>query len=297
MDLNEIAVFVAVVQSGSFTKAGSVLGMTKSTVSLKIASLEARLRMPLLHRTTRSLKLTDEGEGFFNTCSLALSEIEGAEAVATSGHSKPQGLLRVSVPTAFGIHLLPTFLAAFTARYPDIKVKLIVTNRFVDFVEDGIDVAIRAGVLKDSSLVAKKIGTSHFSLFASPKYLKQHGLPKAPTDLAKHNCLSFLPIGTQWDLKRANNTVKVQVGDGIVADDITVLKEFAVNGLGIALITAFSAAADVRRKNLVPVLADWHVHATGLYVVSSPQRHQQLRVRVFVDEIAEAFRSEFGFFG
>lgn len=297
MALDEISVFVAVVQTASFTKAANVLGMTKSTVSLKIANLEERLRTALLHRTTRSLRLTDEGEAFFNICSQALSEIENAEANATKGHSLPQGLLRVSVPTAFGIHLFPRFIAAFSARYPDIKVKIIVTNRFVDFAEDGVDVAIRAGVLKDSNLMIKRIGTSHFSLYASAKYLKEHGEPKTPQDLLKHRCLSFSPIGGEWKLMKKDKVMAINIVDQIVVDDITLLKELAVNSCGIALITEFAAREELAKKTLLPVLPNWYAHATGIFVVTPPLRYQHHRVRVFVDDVAEAFEQEFHFNG
>lgn len=295
MDLDEIMVFVKVVETGSFTKAAGVLGMTKSTVSFKVAQLEERLHCLLLHRTTRSLRLTTDGELFFKTCSRALSEIDSARAVVGSKHAKPEGPLRVSVPTALGIHLLPNFVAGFSTRYPGIKLKIIVTNRFVDFVEDGIDVAIRAGGLKDSSLVARRIGTSHFSLFASPKYLKRRGEPKSPEDLLKYECLSFAPIGTNWSLIRKAKTVDVQVDDRIVVDDITLLKELALNGSGIALIPAFAGREEIAKGKLLQVLPQWHAHATGIFAVTSPQRHQHNRVRVFVDEIVKAFAKEFDF--
>lgn len=293
MDLNEIVVFVKVVETGSFTKASELLGVTKSTVSTKVAALERHLGSALLHRTTRTMRLTDEGERFFRVCADAMREIDTARDLIAQGQETPTGVLRVSAPNALGMHVLPTFLARFIVRYPGIKVHLNLTNRFVDVVGDGIDVAIRAGVLKDSTLVSRRIGTSYLKLYGAPNYVETFGEPKAPRDLTSHRCLDFAPISADWRLTKAGKSAKVRVTPHLVVDDLTALKELVVQGAGIGMLPSFVAEVDLKRKRLMPLLRGWKAHPTGVYVLYPPQRHPHPRLRVFVDEVTEALQRVF----
>src|SRR5262245_33081492 len=180
-----IAVFVKVVEAGSFSTAARRLGLPKTTVSAKIAGLEQRLGVRLIQRTTRKLRMTEAGEKYFHHCAIATREVELGEAALQSAKEKPSGVLKVTAPVDFGRSVLPRVVRAYAAKYPDVSVELIVTNRIVDLVEENIDLAIRwAGSLKDSSLIARRFMETRSSLWASPKYLKAFGNATHPRDLA-----------------------------------------------------------------------------------------------------------------
>ena len=196
IDLNEISVFVEVVKAGSFSQAAKKLKMPNSTVSHKVSSLEKRLGLTLLQRTTRKLNVTPAGQIYFKKCLNGFSEIELAEAEMASAQGEAQGLLRVTAPVELGGGILPEIISDFTAQFPKVTIELILTERRVDLLSESVDLAIRAGELKDSSLIAKKIGLAYFALFASPRYLKQKGTPTHPRELNQHKCLAFAPLGT-----------------------------------------------------------------------------------------------------
>ncbi len=293
MDLNEVLMFVKVVQAGSFTAASALLGMPKSTVSAKVASLEQRLAVSLLHRTTRRLGLTEEGKDFFHMCEKTLNDLEVAEASLGKAKGQPRGALKIAAPNAFGVHLLPGFLSGFLKKYPDISAEVCLSNAFVDLVGEGFDVAIRSGDLKDSTLVAKRIGTSFFSLYASPDYLQKHGEPKRPQDLTDHQCLSFSAIGDEWKMNALQRRATVNIEGCVKCDDITAVKQLALNGLGIGMITEFVAMEDIEAGRLVPVLPGWHAHTTGIYVVYPSHKYQHPKVKAFVSELSTAMKTVF----
>ncbi|MBX9769040.1 MAG: LysR family transcriptional regulator, partial [Bdellovibrionales bacterium] len=195
MDLNEISVFIRVVQTGSFSLAANQLGMPNSTVSHRVSSLEKRLGITLLQRTTRKLHVTPLGEAYFKKCLQGLEALQIAEQDIVSNQKEPQGLLRITAPAELGSTVLPQIVSDFTKKYPKVQVESILTDRRVDLLGEGVDLAIRAGPLKDSSLIAKKIGSSYFAPFASTKYLKAKGTPHQPKDLSGHDCLLFPPLG------------------------------------------------------------------------------------------------------
>src|ERR1700741_4872729 len=181
--MDTIAVFVKVVEAGSFSAAASRLGMPKTTVSAKVAGLEKRLGVRLIHRTTRKLRMTEAGEKYFHHCAIATREVELGEAALQSAKEKPYGVLKVTAPVDFGRAVLPRIVRAYAAKYPDVSVDLVVTNRVVDIVEEGIDLAIRwAGALKDSSLVARRFIETRSNLWASPKDLQELGPVQNPRD-------------------------------------------------------------------------------------------------------------------
>ncbi len=191
MDLDGIAIFVKVIQAGSFSRAATLLGMPNSTVSAKVSALEKRLGVTLLQRTTRKLRVTQAGEAYFQRAVRALEELQAAENELETGRVEPTGLLRVTAPVEIGHSLLPALVHAFLKKHPRMEVELVVTSRVLDLVVDGIDLAIRAGPLKDSSLIAKRFDLGDFGLWASPDYLTQHATPHHPEELAQHNCLRF----------------------------------------------------------------------------------------------------------
>jgi DNA-binding transcriptional LysR family regulator len=292
VDLNEVVVFARVVEAGSFTAAAQLLSLPKSTVSAKVAALERRLGVALLQRTTRRLRVTSEGEAFFKACARGLADIEAAEAHAVSGSRSPRGPIRVTTSVDLGVRFMPGFLAGFLTKYPEISVDLILTGRTLDLLAEGVDVGIRAGVMKDSSLIARKVTTSRFRVVASPAYLARVGTPKHPRDLAGHECVrhSRTQPGA-WRLSSGRQTVSVDVKGRAAADELSAVRELVRAGLGIGLFPEFVAEEDVRDGRLRVLLPDWHAHQTSVYVVFPEQKFQHPRVRVFVQEVADALRS------
>ena len=202
MDLNEVAVFIKVVQLGSFSGAAKQLAMPNSTVSSKVSSLEKRLGVTLIQRTTRKLNITPAGQAYFNRCIQGLEEIHAAEMEIAAVQGEPQGLLRITAPIDLGSRVLPQLVSDFTNTYPKVRVELILSDRKVDLLSESVDLAIRAGDLRDSTLIAKKVGSVYFAPFASARYLKAKGIPTHPRDLRLHHCLQFTPgtgrMATHW---------------------------------------------------------------------------------------------------
>src|SRR5882672_12732054 len=189
MDLNEILVFARVVQAGSFTMAAAQLGMPKSTVSRKVSELEERLRARLLQRTTRKLSLTDAGRTYYDYSARIVGEIEDAERAVSSLQQTPRGVLRVTAPV--NVAFLGPIVSDYLKRYPEVRIDLFCTGRLVDLIEERFDLGIRAGLLGDSTLIARSLGNVKWFLVAAPAYLKKHGRPRSPDDLKKHDCLLF----------------------------------------------------------------------------------------------------------
>lgn len=293
-DLNEIAIFATVVRAGSFIGAARVLGQPKSTVSAKVQALERRLGVALLQRTTRRLHLTEAGRSLFDASAKALAELEAAEAAAQSSAQSPRGLLRVTAPLDLGTRWMPGFLRRFNTLYPGIEIDLVVTGRVVDIIQEGIDVAIRASVLKDSTFIAKKITTDRFFLFASPKYLDVAGRPKRADDLVHHQCIRHSRTQKDgWKLTKGNATVEVEPHGPAMADELSVVRELVRTGLGIGLFPAFIAADAVAAGELEPVLPGWYCTVGTLYLVYPAQRFQHPKVKVFVKEASESLEAFF----
>lgn len=293
MELSDVAVFVKVIQAGSFTEAARRLGAPKSTVSTKVSSLERRLGVTLIQRTTRKLHLTEQGTIFFQSCARALSEIESAEAFASSGQKTPQGRVILTAP-ADSAKMLAEFLKGFLSRYPAVEVDLMLTNRYVDLVGEGVDVAIRGGKLDDSSLIAKKVAYTKRALFASPTYILGSGLPKAPSDLEAHQCVLFSANRyKEWELHNGNHQVKVKVSGSVTADELNAIRELALQDFGIVLLPTFICNGDVADKRLVPVLPGWVADATPICIVYPSQKYQHPKVKVLVEEAVKHLKDHF----
>jgi DNA-binding transcriptional LysR family regulator len=284
MDLNEIAIFVKVVQSGSFNQAAKQLGMPNSTVSAKVSSLEKRLGVTLLHRTTRKLHITQAGQAFFDKCQLGISELKNAEEEVTLNQGEPQGILRITAPSALGSSILPEVFALFAAKYPKVHLDLILQDRFVDMIAEGVDLAIRAGELKDSSLIAKKIGVNYFAPFASAAYIKNHGKPTHPKDLRNHRCLQYVPMGRdKWELvSKEKQKVSIPMTGNIIADDLSAIKEMAVAGAGIALMPTFTCGPEIKKNKLIRVLPDWRSDVRPLSFVYPAQKFTNPKLQAFM---------------
>lgn len=288
LDLNEIAVFAKVVQTGSFTRAARELDMPKSTVSRKVSELEAQLQARLLQRTTRKLGLTDAGRAFYPYSARIVAEVEEARRAVGDLQGVPRGALRVTAPVS--LDLLGPVFASFLARYPEVELDVLCTDRLVNLVEEGFDVGIRAGRLADSTLVARALGTLHRKLVASPKYLARRRAPRRPSELAKHDCLVFGPTAPRqvWQLEGAEGSVEVAVRARMVSNDLNLLREAVLAGQGIMLLPARQCAEEIEKGRLRGVLPDYSSLSTPLSAVYPSTRHLSPKVSAFVEHLREA---------
>jgi DNA-binding transcriptional LysR family regulator len=270
-DLDEILVFTEVVRGGSFTAAARVLAMPKSTVSRKLSELEARVGARLLQRTTRTLSLTDVGRLYYEHCVRIVAEIEEAELAVAALQSTPRGLLRITVPLTLSI--LGPILAEYLMRYPDVRIDLLCTDRRVDLVEERFDLALRAGVTPDSSVIARRLGQIRRRLVAAPQALKKLGKPRDIADLETKPCLAFAPEGSSWQLERGKKSASVTLLPRLVTNDYEMLRSVAVAGFGIALLPEHLCAKDLRDGRLVPVLDSWSAPEVPVFALYPSARH------------------------
>jgi len=285
MDLNEIAVFTRVVQAGSFTAAARALGMPKSTVSRKVSDLEARLNARLLQRTTRKLSLTDAGRTYFDYGARIVNEIEAAESAVGSLQETPRGLLRVTAgPNS---DWLGEIIADFLKRYPEVQLELLCTGRSIDLVEERFDLGIRAGVLADSSLIARSLGSVTWFLVATAGYLKKRRRPRTPEDLKTHDCLIFGAgsMAVNLRLQSDADSVQVAVTPRLLVSEMDVAHSTAIAGLGIALLPAYLCIEDLRARRLERVLPDWSAPSTPVHVVYPTARHLSAKVKAFIEHL------------
>jgi DNA-binding transcriptional LysR family regulator len=258
MDLNRVAAFVRVVHDGSFTAAARSLGLPKSSVSRSVAHLEQDLGVRLLHRTTRQIRLTDAGTAFYARASRALAELDQATAVAADMSADLRGTVRVTAPVDFASAVLASVVARFVRRHPTIRVEMILTTRMVDLVAEGVDLAIRMGPLRDSSLVARRVGPLASALFATPKYLERRPAPSSIEELAAHDCVVFRPTGALWTLAHRDGSTKtVEVSASIGADDLEFVYKAVLSSAGVGLLPEFLCARDVEKGRLVRLLPGW----------------------------------------
>lgn len=286
-DLNAVRVLVRVVQEGSFRGAARALGTPKTTISRKVAELEAQLGVQLLQRTTRTLALTDAGVAFVDEAEGAIARLDAAEAAVTELQSEPRGQVRVTTTVPLGERLLAPIVADFLVAYPRIEVLLHLTDRSVDLVAERFDVAVRAGALPDSSLVARLVGQSAYRVVASPEYLAQHGTPTRPAELTGHACLRFTRAGaaarTTWPFGHGKRVVEVPVDGRLVSDDFVVLRTAAERGLGIARLPILMVHEAVRAGRLVSLLDADAPPPTPIHCLHVGGGRLPSRTRVFLD--------------
>jgi len=290
-------VFSKVVQGGSLSAAARELGISPAVVSRTLAAMEARLGVRLINRTTRSLHLTDEGASYYETCSRILAEIEEADAAAAARRVEPQGMLRVALPASFGLNHIAPLIPRFAERYPKVQLALSLSDRSVNLVEEGFDLAIRIAELKDSALAARKLAPNRRVVCASPAYLRQHDEPKTPQDLAKHNCLIATweqGMAMNWEYKSpVGKRGSVRVTGRYACDNWEVLREWAVAGLGVALKSTWDVRKHLEDGSLVPLLPGYDFSSdVGIYAVYPHRRHLPAKTRVFIDFLAESFGPE-----
>lgn len=284
MDLNRVSLFSRVVEAGSFTKAATQLGVTTSSVSRALQRLEEDLGVRLLQRTTRRLSLTAAGRAYFDQVRGALALLQEAGAAATEMGEEPRGVVRVTIPPSL-VNQVIAMLATFQQRYPKIRVELSVAQRVVDLVEESFDLAVRVGPLRDSSLVARRVGTLRSGLFASRDYVRRRGRPQKLADLAKHDCVLFRGRGgkTTWHLRDGERERTIEVTGPLEVDEVPSAHQAVVAGVGIGLMSFFVSA---RLRGLVRILPRYVSSDIPVSLVSPSKRLEPARVVLLRDFLA-----------
>lgn len=296
---NSLPIFVALVEAGSFSKAGEQLNSSKSAVSKRISQLEDELGVRLFNRTTRSLTLTEAGEEYYDYASQALALAKEAEYAVSRLQAKPKGKLKISVPMTFGRLYIACLIPSFLSRYPDIQIEMIMDDKRQDFIKQGFDIGIRIGDLEDSSLIAKKIAVCRSVICASSHYLEQNGSPEKPDDLRDHNCLfySYFRAGQDWHFYKHKDTknqqlIKVPAKGNYRVNNSDALYEAAIVGLGVVNMPTFIVGPDIRTKKLEQVLIDYPLPVHGIYAIFPERKHLPTKVRVFIDFLQEQIGTE-----
>ncbi len=262
MDLNEISAFISIVQSGGLSRAAEHTGLPKSTLSRKLHLLEKRLGVTLLQRTTRKITLTPAGQEYFTNCSRILSELSEAEKLVLNEQAKPQGVIRFTAPAEAGWTLLAPIIREFLEKYPDISLDMEFTDRTVDLVGEGFDVALRAGIQKDSSLKVRKIRPHRFVLLASDQYIKKNGRPKTIKDLSQHRLIGFSPRREPivWKFSTPSGKVEIPVSPWLRSNSLACAQRLAQENMGIALIPKFLCQDYIGKYYLVcPFQLDYNL--------------------------------------
>lgn len=292
-DVVAMTVFARVVEAKSFTGAAERLGLSKSVVSWRIAKLEERLGVRLLHRTTRKLSLTVEGLRFYERCARIVEEADEVAELAAGVGDQPRGLLRVAVPVTLGQLYLGPPVAEFLAKYPEVRLDLRLADRMTDLVAESVDLVIRAAiVLPDSNLVARKLCTDRRLIWAAPAYLARKGTPKSTAELVHHNCLNFSVIrrGLEWRFRGPRGPISIPTTGNLITDSATMLSAAAVAGVGLAVLPYFIVAPEVAAGRLVPVLERDSSFDLGIYALHPPARRLPASLRRFIDHLVTYFR-------
>lgn len=288
----EMTAFVRAAALGGFSAAARELALTPSGVAKLVTRLENRLGVRLLNRTTRKLSLTAEGAAYFERARRIVADIEDAEAEVAAFRRRPKGLLRINVLVAFGRRQLIPALPRFLERFPEIQVDVELSDRRVDLVGKGVDIAIRLGELEDSSLVARKICDIERAICAAPAYLARHGTPRRPEDLLRHNCLSVsdFPALRRWPFETRQGRKIIEVSGNVSANGGEALLDLAVLGVGIIRLVDFVTAPEVAAGRLQPLLLDTHLGDTiPLHAVYAQGRHRSPKVAAMVEFLIESF--------
>jgi DNA-binding transcriptional LysR family regulator len=287
----QISTFVEVVARGSLSAAARAEGIAPAMIGRRLDALESRLGVKLLQRTTRKLVLTDEGAAFLEDCQRILAELEEAESAVSERSARASGHLLVSAPAGFGRRHVAPLLPSFLAEHREVTVNLNLSDRLVDVVGEGVDVAIRIASLEDSNLVGVKLADNQRVVVASPAYLKRHGTPQTLDELARHNCLAISSAGSQrgWTFRDNGRIVTLKVGGNMVCNDGTVLHAWALEGRGLAWRSMWEVGTDIAAGRLQPVLEQYAAPGNDIHAVFGQRRHLPLRIRVFVDFLRRAY--------
>lgn len=290
LDLNDVAAFVRVVENSGFAKAARELGVPTSTVSRAVARLEDNVGVRLLHRTTRNLSVTGEGQAFHQRVAPLVASLRDATRTLSTAGKEPEGLLRVTAPNDIGSAFLSEEVVRFADRYPLLRVELLLTNRKLNLVSEGIDVAVRAGRLESSSLVARKIGSLQVDLYASPSYAERHRLPTTLAELPRHHVVAFSARDGKitWQLEGPRGQESVELKSRIACDDYGFVRAAVVAGGGIGMVPRMIVASDVATGRLVRVLPEYGLTGAPLHVVYASARQVPTKVAAFRDFLVKS---------
>ncbi|CAE6944341.1 LysR family transcriptional regulator [Vibrio alginolyticus] len=289
MNIEHLKLFVRLASSQSISMAGHELGLSPAVASAHINKLEEGLGVRLVHRTTRKVSLTEEGQAFLPYAEEVLASVEAARSAVGVGHGNPTGTLRVTAPASFGrMHLIPA-LKGFMQHYPDLTVDFRFSDSIIDMVEGGFDVAIRVAELKDSTLVARKLAPDRRIVVASPEYLEKFGTPKHPQDLANHECIILMGMDN-WVFKTSDSVLSIRTSGRFRTDNGDAMRDATIDGLGISINSIWSVYQQLQRGELVEILPDYPLAMdASIWAVYPSSRLIALKVRAFIDYFAEHF--------
>ncbi|MFK5892164.1 MAG: LysR family transcriptional regulator [Pseudomonadota bacterium] len=287
--LKRMIIFSHVVEAESFSGAARRLGIAKSAISKHISLLEKEIGVRLLNRTTRRLSLTEIGKVYYKSCANIAVVAEEANRQVQQLKKEPLGSIKISAPVSFGSQFIAPAIHQFIQKHKLINIELLLHDHVVDLVEQGIDIAVRIGWLKDSSLFARKICESPRLLCASPEYIQRKGLPECPEDLLDHECIIFslLPTPRHWIFSKNNQQQTIQVNGRIKTNSTNALRSFLLQGAGISTLSNFLISEDIKAGNLVPLLTEYDIGSAGVYAVLQSNLFQQVKVRLFIDFLNE----------
>lgn len=287
---HEMLVFTTIVDTGNFVGAADALLMSKAAVSRLIGNLEARLGVRLLHRTTRRLSLTDEGQVFYIRCKTILADVDEAEAEITVRSGQARGSLKVSAPVSFGLQHLAPLWGEFMAQNPQVTLDINLSDRVVDLVDEGFDLAVRIGHLKSSSLISRQLSSTRMVLCASPRYLKKHGSPSHPSELANHAVLAYSlsAMGEQWEFSGPEGLVTVKVAPQLRTNNGETCRHAALQDRGIVLQPSFVVGQDLKMGDLVEILPEYRSADLGIYAVYASRQHVSPKIRILIDYLHQA---------
>jgi DNA-binding transcriptional LysR family regulator len=291
--LTAMEVFVRIVETGSFSAVARDLGMTQPTVSKQLTALERDLKTRLLNRTTRQLSLTEAGSAYYESCKRIIDSVRDAEANLGILQTQLSGLLRINTSIGLGQAYLGNLVLRFQKQHPGLSIDLSYADRFVDLVEEGMDVAIRVGRLTDSSLAARRIGSTMRSVVATPAYLAKHGTPQVPDDLAKgHNCLlyAYLSTGNEWLFRGADGPIRVKVSGNFRANNGDAIKQAVLSDLGIAISPDWFVLREVEDGRMKAILGDFAPPPAEINAVYPSARHVSAKVRAFTEFLRAEFQ-------
>jgi DNA-binding transcriptional LysR family regulator len=292
MDLNRIAVFVSVVERGGFSAAAKSLGLPKSSVSRSVALLEKDLGVRLLHRSTRKVSLTNAGQAFYERAASGVGALQRATSDVSDMDAAMRGTIRLTVPVDAGVWLVAPVVAAFVKRHPHVYVDVQLTSRVVDLVEEGVDLALRAGRVTTASLIARKLGSIDSALYASRRYVERRGTPETVADLAAHPAVMFRPTDGRvtWNLVGPRGATPADVTGPVSSDDFSFVRRAVMGGVGIGRLPLFLCAHAVKRGTVVRVLPAYRIPGAPLQLVYASARHPPQRVAALRDALIEGIR-------
>lgn len=285
----EMTVFVTAVDAGNFSAAARVLGLTPSAVSKQISRLESRLGARLLNRSTRRTSLTDVGRDFYERSRLILAEIDEAERAVGHASDEPRGTLRVTASISFGQRQIVPLVPEFVAPFPDVRVDMVVSDRVIDMVDEGIDVAVRVSAPADSALIARQLVPDRRVVCAAPEYLAAHGTPTTPEELVAHNALIYSTVYSDtWRFGGSSGPTAVRVSSNFAANSGEAIRDLALQGAGIARLATFLVGPDIKAGRLIELLPDWHDPQQNIiHAVYPSRRLVPPSTRAFVDFLVE----------